>query len=43
VHKKELEEQMMDLQANLEEVKLHEKEAKNLLNKQNSAKINSKS
>jgi DNA-binding transcriptional MerR regulator len=43
VHKKELEEQMMDLQANLEEVKLHEKEAKNLLNKQKSAKINSKS
>jgi DNA-binding transcriptional MerR regulator len=43
VHKKELEEQMMDLQANLEEVKLHEKEAKILLNKQNSAKINTKS
>jgi DNA-binding transcriptional MerR regulator len=43
VHKKELEEQMMDLQANLEEVKLHEKEAKNLLHKQNNAKINSKS
>lgn len=33
VHKKELEEQMMDLQANLEEVKTHEKEAKALLNK----------
>jgi DNA-binding transcriptional MerR regulator len=33
VHKKELEEQMMDLQANLEEVKLHEKEAKTLLAK----------
>jgi DNA-binding transcriptional MerR regulator len=33
VHKKELEEQMMDLQANLEEVKLHEKEAKALLAK----------
>jgi DNA-binding transcriptional MerR regulator len=43
VHKKELEEQMMDLQANLEEVKLHEKEAKILLNKQNTAKINTKS
>jgi DNA-binding transcriptional MerR regulator len=33
VHKKELEEQMTDLQANLEEVKLHEKEAKTLLNR----------
>jgi DNA-binding transcriptional MerR regulator len=33
VHKKELEEQMTDLQANLEEVKLHEKEAKALLAK----------
>jgi DNA-binding transcriptional MerR regulator len=43
VHKKELEEQMMDLQANLEEVKLHEKEAKILLNKQNTVKINTKS
>jgi DNA-binding transcriptional MerR regulator len=32
-HRKELEEQMMDLQANLEEVKLHEKEAKALLGK----------
>jgi DNA-binding transcriptional MerR regulator len=32
-HRKELEEQMMDLQANLEEVKLHEKEAKALLMK----------
>jgi len=32
-HRKELEEQMMDLQANLEEVKLHEKEAKTLLAK----------
>jgi DNA-binding transcriptional MerR regulator len=38
VHRKELEEQMTDLQANLEEVKLHEKEAKTLLNKQNGAK-----
>jgi DNA-binding transcriptional MerR regulator len=33
VHRKELEEQMTDLQANLEEVKLHEKEAKALLGK----------
>jgi len=32
-HRKELEEQMTDLQANLEEVKLHEKEAKTLLAK----------
>ena len=32
-HKRELEEQMTDLQANLEEVKLHEKEAKGLLTK----------
>ena len=32
-HKRELEEQMTDLQANLEEVKLHEKEAKGLLAK----------
>ena len=32
-HKLELEEQMTDLQANLEEVKLHEKEAKVLLAK----------
>jgi hypothetical protein len=32
-HKLELEEQMTDLQANLEEVKLHEKEAKGLLAK----------
>lgn len=32
-HKQELEEQMTDLQANLEEVKLHEKEAKVLLAK----------
>ena len=32
-HKQELEEQMKDLQANLEEVKLHEKEAKVLLNR----------
>jgi DNA-binding transcriptional MerR regulator len=33
VHKLELEEQMTDLQANLEEVKQHEKEAKALLAK----------
>lgn len=33
IHRQELEEQMMDLQANLEEVKLHEKEAKALLAK----------
>ena len=32
-HKLELEEQMTDLQANLEEVKQHEKEAKGLLSK----------
>ena len=32
-HKRELEEQMTDLQANLEEVKLHEKEAQGLLSK----------
>jgi DNA-binding transcriptional MerR regulator len=32
-HKLELEEQMTDLQANLEEVKAHEKEAKTLLAK----------
>ena len=36
-HKLELEEQMTDLQANLDEVKAHEKEAKSLL-----AKISSK-
>ncbi len=32
-HRKQLEEQMADLQANLEEVKLHEKEARALLGK----------
>jgi DNA-binding transcriptional MerR regulator len=32
-HRKQLEEQMADLQANLEEVKLHEKEARALLAK----------
>jgi DNA-binding transcriptional MerR regulator len=32
-HKRELEEQMTDLQANLDEVKTHEKEAKALLGK----------
>ncbi len=32
-HRQELEEQMTDLQANLEEVKAHEKEAKTLLGK----------
>ena len=32
-HLQELEEQMTDLQANLEQVKLHEKEAKGLLAK----------
>jgi DNA-binding transcriptional MerR regulator len=37
-HRQELEEQMMDLQANLEEVKLHEKEAKGLLGKLKTAK-----
>ena len=30
-HRKQLEEQMADLQANLEEVKVHEKEARALL------------
>lgn len=33
VHKRELEEQMTDLQANLDEVKTHEKEARALLSK----------
>ena len=32
-HRKQLEEQMADLQANLEEVKVHEKEARSLLAK----------
>ncbi len=32
-HRKQLEEQMADLQANLEEVRVHEKEAKTLLGK----------
>ncbi|RYX88747.1 MAG: MerR family DNA-binding transcriptional regulator [Comamonadaceae bacterium] len=32
-HRKQLEEQMADLQSNLEEVKAHEKEARNLLGK----------
>ncbi|MDP3826879.1 MAG: MerR family DNA-binding protein, partial [Polaromonas sp.] len=32
-HRKQLEEQMADLQANLEEVRLHEKEARALLAK----------
>ncbi len=32
-HRKQLEEQMADLQANLEEVKLHEKEARALLSR----------
>jgi DNA-binding transcriptional MerR regulator len=32
-HRKQLEEQMADLQANLEEVRLHEKEARALLSK----------
>ncbi len=32
-HRKQLEEQMADLQANLEEVKAHEKEARSLLQK----------
>ena len=34
-HRRQLEEQMADLVANLEEVKVHEKEAKALLNKLN--------
>ncbi|MES2425001.1 MAG: MerR family DNA-binding transcriptional regulator [Pseudomonadota bacterium] len=37
-HRKELEEQMADLQANLEEVKTHEKEARGLLAKMEKAK-----
>ena len=37
-HRQELEEQMTDLQANLEEVKQHEKEAKGLLAKLKTAK-----
>jgi DNA-binding transcriptional MerR regulator len=42
VHKKELEEQMMDLQANMEEVKLHEKEAKTLLTRLQNAQSKTK-
>ena len=37
-HRQELEEQMTDLQANLEEVKLHEKEAKTLLSRLKTSK-----
>ena len=37
-HRKQLEEQMADLQANLEEVKAHEKEAKALLGKAEKSK-----
>ncbi len=37
-HRKELEAQMTDLQANLDEVKAHEKEARSLLNKLAKAK-----
>jgi DNA-binding transcriptional MerR regulator len=33
-HKRQLEEQMAEIQANLDEVKVHEKEARNLLAKQ---------
>jgi 50S ribosomal subunit-associated GTPase HflX len=32
-HKRQIEEQMADLQANLEEIKAHEKEARSLLTK----------
>ena len=37
-HRQELEEQMTDLQANLEEVKTHEKEAKTLLSRLKTSK-----
>jgi hypothetical protein len=37
-HRKQLEEQMADLQANLDEVKVHEKEARALLAKAQKAK-----
>ena len=37
-HRKQLEEQMADLQANLEEVRVHEKEARSLLGKVEKAK-----
>jgi hypothetical protein len=33
-HKRQLEEQMAEIQANLDEVKVHEKEARSLLAKQ---------
>lgn len=43
VHKRQIEEQMADLQANLDEVKLHEKQAKALLEKARSTAKPSKS
>src|SRR3954469_15977838 len=39
LHRKQLEEQMADLQANLDEVKVHEKEARALLAKSEKAKL----
>jgi DNA-binding transcriptional MerR regulator len=38
-HKRQLEEQMAEIQANLDEVKVHEKEARNLLAKQGAASV----
>jgi DNA-binding transcriptional MerR regulator len=38
-HRKQLDEQMADLQANLDEVKVHEKEARALLNKVEKPKV----
>ena len=38
-HRKQLDEQMADLQANLDEVKVHEKEARALLLKAEKAKV----
>ncbi|WP_048439549.1 MerR family DNA-binding transcriptional regulator [Caenimonas sp. SL110] len=39
LHRKQLEEQMADLQANLEEVKVHEKEARALLARSEKARL----
>jgi DNA-binding transcriptional MerR regulator len=41
-HRKKLEAQMLDLQANLDEIRTHEKEAKALLDKAAKAKDNTK-
>ncbi|MEN9843078.1 MAG: hypothetical protein RLZZ612_907 [Pseudomonadota bacterium] len=43
VHKRQIEEQMADLQANLDEVKLHEKQARALLDKARGAPKSPKS